>query len=207
MPVPALTLFPSRDISHLPLSSLRGHRSRLGQGCWRQWAQLCFPTALLPLAPLLRVGNLITFHPLSLVPQRDLLLLPCHLPPGNKLGQNRIAAISSAETIKREGIFIGSQEGLGTQVEHGPVEQHAVLGTPAGALGLLHLQSPCRYWRLQSVTGLGGWQGLRDSCFPNTSAFRYVIACRPHVQPLREVYGLIQRGQVTSPLSHSQQWH
>lgn len=71
--VPALSWFPSGAVSHRLRSSLRGHRARPRQGYWRHWVQPCFPTAILLLAPQLHVRNLVTLHPLSSVPLRDLL--------------------------------------------------------------------------------------------------------------------------------------
>lgn len=46
-----------------------------------------------------------------------------------------------------------------THGKRGPVEQNASLGTPAGALGLLHLRYPRRHWHLQTVTGREGGRG------------------------------------------------
>ena len=168
-PVSALTVFLNAAGSHQPLPG-RG----LGvAGSGRDGAAgVTGHTALLSHSPAspgskaLR-RNLVTLHPPSPVPcVGGLFLAALRVPQDHKSRQSRITTIARVEHIKGKGLwepqgFRGSWGEASTQAEHGPTEQNTSLGTPAGALGRLHPRSPCRPWRLPTVTQAEGGRGAQ----------------------------------------------
>lgn len=128
------------------LRPLWGSRARSRPGCCRHGVQRCIPTARLPLAPALHVGNLVTLHPPSSVPWGVYYWLPCHLPQGNKSGQSRTATVLSVESIK-EGFwepqgFSGSQGEPETRRPRGSMDRGSRL--PLWGL-LLALWGSCTF--------------------------------------------------------------
>lgn len=165
MPVWALTVFLNTAVSHQPLPS-QGSQGQAEMGSLvSRGTVLLSHSPSSPGSSALR-RTLVTLHPPSPIPWGDLLLAALHLPQDHKSGQSKITTIPSAERIKGEGLwepqgFRGSQRAPSTQADHGPKEQNASLGTPAGALGCLRPRSPCGHWRLWTVTWAARVAGAR----------------------------------------------
>lgn len=83
------------------------------------------------------------------------------------------------------------------------MEQNALLGTPAGALGLLYLWSACGHWRPQTVTRAR--EGGRGAGVLIKHFWLSDMCCRLVLMTSwAGRHGPIQRDQVTRPMSHSQ---
>lgn len=128
--------------------------------------------------------------------------LPCHLTQGNKsLPQGEHNCHHSECGVYKSRKVLGARRlrwipESRDREKHGWMEQNASLGTPAGALGLLHLRSPRRHWRLQTVTLTRAKESGRGAGLPTfltLLTLRYVMSPSPQGQLSRELWSHSER--------------